>query len=267
MCWSPTADLIAGGAITAVGVLSLASVRRGRDVPMAAIPLILGAHQLIETVVWRNAGDGMSAVGGTGALLWVIIAFPLLAGYVPLAVFCAASQWSWIRIVPFVAIGLATCAVLAYAVASEPVMAQPFGHTMRYGVHHVYLENVVIAGYLVATLGALLVSDQPELRLLGVVTSFGALGCFLLWKEAFVSTWCALAAVASVLVLHWLRRPRRRPRRRRAGTRPIRSDGHKFLLVTDLGGALGCLGAVLDGRPGVPGVPRQQESEGERRRD
>src|ERR1700758_3870017 len=120
MCWSPTADLIAGSAIAAVGVLSVASVRRPRDVPMAALPLILGAHQLIEMVVWRNAGSGMATVSGTAALLWVIIAFPLLPAYVPLAVLSAASHWSRIRLLPFVAVGLATCAVLAYAVASGP---------------------------------------------------------------------------------------------------------------------------------------------------
>ena len=210
MCWSPTADLIAGSAIAAVGVLSVASVRRPRDVPMAALPLILGAHQLIEMVVWRNAGSGMAAVSGTAALLWAIIAFPLLPAYVPIAVLCAASQWSRIRLLPFVAIGLATCAVLAYSVASGPVMAQPVGHTMRYSVYHIPLENLVVAGYLVATVVALLVSDQPELRLLGLVTGVGALGCFLLWEERFVSTWCALAAVASVMVLYWLRRPRKR---------------------------------------------------------
>lgn len=210
MCWSPTADLVAGSAITAVGVLAVASARRPRELPMAALPLLLGVHQLIEMVVWHDAGDGMRTVGGTAPLLWAIIAFPLLPAYVPIAArFAAASRANRIRLMPFIAIGLATCAVLAYAVAIEPVTAQPFGHTMRYGVHHLVLENVVVAGYLVATIGALLVSDQRELRLLGVITSVGTLGCFLMWKEAFVSTWCALAAVSSLVVLYWLRRPRR----------------------------------------------------------
>jgi hypothetical protein len=213
MCWSPTADLIAGSAITAVGVLSVASVRRLRDLPMAALPLVLGAHQLIETAVWRNADDAMHVVGGTAALLWVIIGFPLLPAFVPLAVLCAASSWSRLRVVPFAAIGLAVSAVLGYTVASGTVTAYPVGHTMHYGVHHLVIENVVVAGYLIATIGALLVSDQPELRLLGLVTCVGALVCFVLWKEAFVSTWCALAAVASVIVLYWIRRPRKRRRR------------------------------------------------------
>jgi hypothetical protein len=100
--------------------------------------------------------------------------------------------------------------VLAYALASGPVGAHEVGHTMHYGVHHVPSNNVVVAGYLIATIGSLLVSDQPEIRALGVVAGLGALACFLLWKEAFVSTWCALAAVASVMVLHWTRRPRKR---------------------------------------------------------
>jgi hypothetical protein len=218
MCWSPIADLVAGSVITAIGVAAVASARRARDVPMAALPLLLGAHQLIESMVWRNAGDGMRAVGGTAVLLWAVIAFPLLPAYVPLAVFWAASHWSRLRVVPFVAIGLVTSSAFAYAMASGPVTAEPVGHTMRYGLHHLALENVVVAGYLVATLGVLLVSDQPELRLLGLVTSVGALGCFLLWQEAFVSTWCALAAVASVIVLYWLRRPRKR----RAAPDPFR---------------------------------------------
>lgn len=219
MCWSPTADLIAGSAIVAVGVLAVASTRRLRDLPMAALPLLLGGHQLTEMVVWRNAGDGMSAVGGTAALLWVIIAFPLLPAYVPLAVrWSAKYQSSRIRLAPFVAIGLVTSATLAYAVASGPVTAQPVGHTMHYNVHHLVLENVVVAGYLVATVGSLLLSDQRELRLLGIVCGFGSLGCFLLWKDAFVSTWCALAAVASLVVLYWLRRPQKG----RAAADPLR---------------------------------------------
>jgi hypothetical protein len=38
-----------------------------------------------------------------------------------------------------------------------------------------------------------------------VVCGIGALICLVLWQTAFVSTWCALAAVCSLLVLRWLR--------------------------------------------------------------
>lgn len=227
MCWSSTADLVAGSAVAAIGVASVTgAVRRGRwsDLPLAALPLLLGAHQLIESAVWARwdegsgAGDTSSAmtsavsasaamgqqlVGGWAVMAWAVIAYPLLPTFVPLAVLLAARRESHARLVPFAVLGLATSAALAYALASGPVTAQAVGHTMRYGVHDLRLAWLVSLGYLVATPGALLASDRPGVRLLGAVGSAGALACYLLWRYAFASTWCALAAVASLLLLRW----------------------------------------------------------------
>lgn len=217
MCWSPTADLVAGCAIAVVGALSVASSRRARDVPLAALPLLLGAHQLVESVVWRNADKAADAgvthaVGGTAVLLWAVIAFPLLPAFVPLAVLSAASHWSRVRLLPFALIGLVVAAVLGYVLVDSPVTAEAVGHTMRYGIGRIPVGVLVVIGYLVATIGPLLASDQAEIRVLGLVTALGALVCFALWQAEFVSTWCALAAVTSALILHWLRRPRKRRR-------------------------------------------------------
>lgn len=226
MCWSATADLAAGCVIAAFGAVSLVCVRRARDLPLAAVPLLLGAHQLIEAVVWREAqdagGGAAHAVGGAAVTLWAVIAFPLLPAFVPLAVLSAASRWSRLRLLPFAAIGLASSAVLGHVLASGPVTAVPVGHTMRYGIRPIPLGVLVVTGYLVATAGSLLVSDQPEIRALGLVTAVGAAVCFALWRAAFVSTWCALAAVVSVLILHWLRRPRKRYDRAADGRSAVR---------------------------------------------
>jgi hypothetical protein len=210
MCWSPTADLVAGSTITALGIATIAGVRRPRDLPLAALPIVLGVHQLVESIVWRSA-DGMigTGVGNAATLLWAVIAYPLLPAFVPLAVLIAAERGARTRLVPFVAIGLMTCAALANALASGPVTADPVGHTMRYGVHVTH-GTLAVLGYLVATIGGLLASDQMEIRTLGIVAGAGALACYALWQAAFVSTWCALAAVTSVIVLHWVRGVRAR---------------------------------------------------------
>ncbi|MFD9263127.1 DUF6629 family protein, partial [Streptomyces sp. NPDC059538] len=86
MCWSATADLVAGTAICAAGIVCVARVRRARDLPIAALPLLLGAHQLVEAAVWR-AGDGCSPA----ATAWAVIALPLLALWVPAGVLLAAA--------------------------------------------------------------------------------------------------------------------------------------------------------------------------------
>lgn len=85
MCWSATADLVAGAGVAAVGVASVAQVRSGRDLLLAALPLLLGAHQIVESVVW-DAGGG----SGPATVVWAVIAMPLLAVWVPAGVWCAA---------------------------------------------------------------------------------------------------------------------------------------------------------------------------------
>jgi hypothetical protein len=215
MCWSPNADLVAGGVVAALGVVSFGrTVRAGRarDLALAALPLVLGAHQLLESAVWSGWDDGTT--GGWAVTAWAVIAFPLLPAFVPLAVALAAGRGRRLRFAPFVAVGLAVSAVFAYAVAGGPVTAEAVGHTMRYGIHALPAGWLVVAGYLFATLGALFVSNYPDIRLLGTVAFIGVVVCGILWRYAFASTWCALAAVASLVVVKWTWRG---GSRRRAG--------------------------------------------------
>ncbi|MGW6414902.1 DUF6629 family protein [Streptomyces sp. NPDC055055] len=206
MCWSATADLWAGLGIGAVGVACLASVRRPADAPLAALPLLLGAHQVVEAAVW-HAGGGT----GPATLAWAVIALPLLALWVPSGVMAAARPADRPRLRAPLAVGVVTAALLASRLATRPVEAEVRGHTLGYAVDLPY-GPLLLAGYLVATVGALLLARDRTLRLLGLVTGAGAIVCAVLWRTAFVSTWCALAAVASLLLLVWIRgRPGRNP--------------------------------------------------------
>ncbi|MFD7944911.1 DUF6629 family protein, partial [Streptomyces sp. NPDC059744] len=78
MCWSATADLVAGSGIAAIGVVCVARTRRSRDLPLAALPLLLGAHQIIESFIWRSDGGAGPASVARG-----VIALPLQALSVP----------------------------------------------------------------------------------------------------------------------------------------------------------------------------------------
>ncbi|NEA98711.1 DUF6629 family protein [Streptomyces sp. SID13726] len=206
MCWSATADLVAGAAITSVGVACVSRTRRAGDLPLAALPLLLGAHQLVEAHVWHTGG-------GTGAatVAWAVIALPLLAVWVPVGVWCAVSGRAARRAAVFVAVGAVTAAFLAHGLATRPVRAEIRGHTMAYVIGLPRAE-LLVAGYLIATVGALLLSGDRWLTALGMLAGVGALVCWLLWRLEFVSTWCALAAVCSVVLYGWVSR-RSRPGR------------------------------------------------------
>ncbi|MDH6520939.1 hypothetical protein M2163_002075 [Streptomyces sp. SAI-135] len=202
MCWSATADLVAGAAITSVGAACVIRTRRARDLPLAALPLLLGVHQLVEAWIWHTGGGT-----GPATVTWAVIALPVLALWVPAGVWCVAPRRAGRRVTALVAVGALTAALLAHGLATRPVRAEIRGHTMAYVIGLPRAE-LLVAGYLIATVGALLLSGDRRLIALGVLTGAGALVCWALWRLEFVSTWCALAAVCSVVLYGWVsRRP------------------------------------------------------------
>ena len=208
MCWSATADMVAGVGIAAVGlagVTAVARAGRSRDLPLAALPLLLGAHQIVESLVWR-------ADGGTGpaSVAWAVIALPLLALWVPAAVLCAAPRSARPRLLLPLGAGIATSAALAYSLSDHRVTAHIRGHTVGYAVDLSH-SGLLVTGYLVATVGSLLLSGDRRLVLFGILAGVGAPVCWALWRLEFVSTWCALAALCSLVLLGWARRRRPLP--------------------------------------------------------
>ncbi|MER6072887.1 DUF6629 family protein [Streptomyces sp. NPDC001817] len=199
MCWSATADLAAGSAVAAVGVACAALVREVRELPLATLPLLLGAHQIVESVVWRSGGGG-----GPATVVWAVIALPLLAVWVPAGVMCVAPPRARVRLAFLLAAGALTSAWLAHGLATEPVTAEIRGHTVGY-VLHASPVPLLVMGYLLATVGSLLLSGDRRLLVLGVLAAVGATACWALWRLEFVSTWCAVAALCSVVLLGWVR--------------------------------------------------------------
>ncbi|GGU39488.1 DUF6629 family protein [Streptomyces lavendofoliae] len=200
MCWNATADLAAGTVIATVGAVCVVRARNPRELPLAALPLLLGAHQVVEAAVWEAGGGS-----GPATLAWAVIALPLLPVWVPFGVLLVTPPGRRARLAVPVAAGLATAAALAYRLADGPVTAHIRGRTIGYVLDLPYAP-LLIGGYLLATVGALLLAADRALRLLGAVIAAGAALCVLLWRTEFVSTWCAFAAVASLILLARIRR-------------------------------------------------------------
>ncbi|MCB5165447.1 hypothetical protein LG634_11465 [Streptomyces bambusae] len=195
MCWSATADLVAGSVITAAGgycVVRTVRARRLRELPVAGLPVLLGVHQLVEAAVWSGGGGT-----GPATTAWAVIAFPVAALWVPLAVLIAGPARP--RLWWPVGAGLLVAGFLAYRMALRPVSAEIRGHTVGYGLEVPY-AGLVLGAYLLATVGALLLSPARLLRLLGALVAAGAVICAALWHTEFVSTWCAFAAAATLLL-------------------------------------------------------------------
>jgi hypothetical protein len=178
---------------------------------------VFAAHQLIEAVVWWGLeGRIDDAVWQAARWLYLAIAFGLLPVLVPIAVGGIESVTHGRRTAAFTALGAVVATVLMTAIIRGPVSAVVEGHHIAYTVE-LWHGGLIVFCYVVATCGSLLISNHPHVRWFGFI-NLGAVA-LLAWidRSAFISLWCAWAAVTSVAIAAHLRFVSRQAPLRTAG--------------------------------------------------
>ena len=124
-------------------------------------------------------------------------AFVVLPIYVPIAVMCIeTNRRRQLAMAPFVALGVAVSTVLFAAMLRGPVTAT-LGHLHIAYTTDLHAGLLVVTGYVIATCGALIISEHRDIALFGVI-NLVAVGVFAeLAIEGFASLWCGWAAVTS----------------------------------------------------------------------
>jgi hypothetical protein len=137
MCFSPQADVVGGLVICAIGVDAVRHVRQRREfLALAWIPLLLGAHQFIEALVWLWL-QGHVARGTGHVALWayLLIAFVVLPVFVPLAVIALEpTRWRKLMMVPFASTGTLIAVILFAAMVRGPIGVKLAPYHLSYGV-------------------------------------------------------------------------------------------------------------------------------------
>lgn len=103
----------------AIGVDTVRHRRRRRELPLAAIPLLLGAHQLTESLVWWGVEDRLPhEIGHIATWAYLLFAFCVLPLLVPVAVMAIEPTRGrrWLM-APFLAIGAGVSGVLVTGIS------------------------------------------------------------------------------------------------------------------------------------------------------
>src|SRR5580704_8195038 len=171
MCFSPQADLVGGLVICAIGVDAVRHVGQRREfLALAWIPLLLGAHQFIEALVWLwLQGHVPRGIGHVALWAYLLIAFVVLPVFIPLAVIVLepTKRRKWMM-APFASIGAVIAAVLFAAMVRGPVGVKLALYHLSYSIR-VADGFLVVALYVVAVCGPLLLSGYRNVALFGVV--------------------------------------------------------------------------------------------------
>lgn len=206
MCFSPEADLVAGLALVPVATATLRSVRAVRQLPLACLPAIFAAHQLVEAVVWAGTEGTVSSTWQHAAMVvYLAVALPLLPALVPIAVALVEPPERRRRTLPFVALGLVVGAYLTWVIATHDLQVHAQPHALDYSTGMTHGVPWTMA-YIVAVVGVCLVSGYRSLVVFGVLNAVGLTVVLLIYTQAFLSLWCVYAAVVSVCVVLHLRR-------------------------------------------------------------
>ncbi len=205
MCFSAEADLLVGLVVIGVGIDATQHTRHRSEVPIAALPLLLGVHQVVESLVWLGLErDVPDAVYRSATWAYLLIACVLLPVYVPVAVYLfePAPRRRWMF--GFLAVGAAVSLALFRESSPVPSWLRSSGTTSSTG--STCGTSVWSSRCTSSRRAAHSWRPARPLRWFGGANVVAA--GFLAWLDntAFVSLWCLWAAIVSLVIALHLRR-------------------------------------------------------------
>jgi hypothetical protein len=202
VCFSPQADVAGGLVICAIGIDAVRHIRQRREfIALAWIPLLLGAHQFIEALVWLwLQGHLPRGIGHLALWAYLVIAFVVLPVFVPLAVIALEPTGRRkAMMAPFALTGTVVAVILFAAMVRGPVGVQLAPYHLSYGIR-VPDGLLIVALYVTAVCGPLLTSGYRSVVLFGAVNLVAVIVIARLTISGFASVWCAWAAVSSAAI-------------------------------------------------------------------
>lgn len=173
---------------------------------VAGLPLLLGAHQIVEAFVWWGVRGSVPSAVGTVAmwiyLLFALVVLPVLGPLLVLGLERTPARRR--RIVPFVAVGAVTSGILAVTMLRTHPTVQEGAYHLAYsiGLQH----GVAVTGlYIVATCGSMLASGFRHVFWFGISNLVAIAVLARLSADGFTSLWCFYAALASGAIALYLR--------------------------------------------------------------
>jgi hypothetical protein len=169
-------------------------------------------HQLVEAVVWWGLqGNVATLFGDIATWVYLTFAFVVLPVYVPAMILVLEPPGPRRRMmVPFVALGVVVAAVLLAAMVRGPVRAELGDYYIAYSTD-LHAGGLVVAIYVAATCGPLILSGNRDIAWFGAVNLVVVALLARVTIDGFASLWCAWAAISSVVIAVHLRVEHVRP--------------------------------------------------------
>ncbi len=197
MCFCATGSFAASGVLVVAGAATLA-VAESEELMLALLPIFFAVQQAIEG--WQWLVPHPSAQSAILGKLYLFFAFVFWPVYIPWMVHSVESDKHRRGILRwFIAIGLMLSLVLLGFLILKPVdvVLHPLGIFYSIDVPPLW---ELLAWYVLATCGSMLVSSRKGIRWLGFVTFLAVIMALAISLGSYVSVWCFFSALLSLFV-------------------------------------------------------------------
>jgi hypothetical protein len=203
MCFSATASFIAGVSLSVLGVATVKKAERKAEIPFAMIPLLFGAQQVVEGMLWLSFQFDAQLLNVIMTYLFTLFSHILWPIFLPFSIgLMETVAWRKKVISAFRITGIATGLYLLYFIVRFPVTSEVHGN-MVYVLPYVK-EQPVLDLYLAATCVAPFFSSHRIINIFGVMALLLFMVAYWFYTVAFFSVWCFFAAILSVVIyLHF----------------------------------------------------------------
>lgn len=200
MCFSTSASLIAGVALSVVGVVTIKKAKQKTDLPFAMIPLLFGIQQLVEGFVWLSFSWHATILNTVMTYAFSLFAFVVWPIFVPFALGVLETvPWRKKVIHVLQLIGIVVGGYFFYSHAAVPVTSEIINKSIVYNNSHFFVFWVEIF-YFTATIVSCLFSSKKIINIFGVLAFAAAMIAYWFYATSFVSVWCFFAAILSFIV-------------------------------------------------------------------
>ena len=200
MCFSATASFIAGGVLSAVGVVTIKKTEKKSEIPFASIPLLFGIQQIIEGVIWLTFHNNAPELNIVMTFIYSIFSHVLWPIFVPLSIMLLEPV-RWRKKVMFTLWigGTAVGLYLFYNLFAFPITSRVENHHIVYFSPHFYIYTVM-GFYVAATCVSAMFSSYKMIKFFGIMALVAFTISYLFYKISLVSVWCFFAAILSLIV-------------------------------------------------------------------
>lgn len=204
MCFSAEASFGAGIVLTAIGAATLKKEKRPNEIYFASIPLIFGAQQITEGLLWLALqGKIDKAFELPATYIFLFIAQVIWPLWIPYSIYKLERVENRKRALKWlIAVGVFVALYNIYCFLNFDFKANIDGKHISYPKEYPFhLEYVLLIGYNLVTLVPSFVSSVKRMWevSLGLLVFYIITGVF--YQLYFVSIFCFFASIISIAVL------------------------------------------------------------------